>query len=158
MVGIALSFPFLTRSPGHVPAADPLAALQGTWTTGPLAREDVLSAVREGGGDTACATELLGAASTLQWAFVVEGDRWRVLASADDGPSVDDRAGFLEFDGSTLRLTEPDGPATTTFGISLDSDRLNMTLVELSASGEDGACDVRAEALAQLSHPMARAG
>jgi hypothetical protein len=33
-----------------------------------------------------------------------------------------------------------------------------MRLVGLRASGEDGRCEVRAEALAQLGHPFSRVG
>lgn len=156
---VILAVPRLLSPGSTVPAGNPTAdRLQGTWTTGPLSRTAVLEAVTAGGGDAACASELVGASSTLRWDMVVQGDRWRILASIDDGTATEDRSGFLEvLDPSTLRLTEPDGPSTTTFGMTVDEERLELALTGVRADGEDAECEVRAEALAQLSYPLTRA-
>lgn len=155
------SVPQLLRSSTRVPAtgaATILAELQGTWSTGTVAGDEARADL-EAAGVAACGSELLGTATALEWTLAIDGERFTVAVSADGSTAVEDRSGFVDVrpDGS-VRLVEPDGPSTATFDARLDGDRLTLALVDVRAAGEDGPCEVRAEAIAQLGRPLARVG
>jgi hypothetical protein len=152
----------LRRADRPAPAAGmgpaDLAALQGTWTTGTLRAGDV-AADLEAAGVAACGAELLGDAQELTWILTVEGSTFTVSFRPDAAAPVEDRAGFIESLGDgTIRLTEPDGPATAMFDAATDGRRLTLELADVRTAGDDTDCELRAEALAQLGHPLTRVG
>jgi hypothetical protein len=144
---------------GRTPATPAAGAawLQGSWA-GPMRTADQLrAAVEAGGGDPRCADGFAPATGAVAYTLVVEGEHYSVLASTDGKAGVEDGRGVVEMTaGGNLRFVETDDLTSATFEVSVTDDRLTMRLVDIEP-GEDTACEVTAEAIAQFEAGLVRA-
>lgn len=147
----------LLESRTPAPATTGTVWLQGTWN-GPTRTADQLrAAVEAGGGDPRCADGFAPTTGTVAYTLVVEGERYRVLASIDGAAVVEDGRGVVEMTpGGNLRFVETDDLTSATFEARATDDRLTMRLVDIEP-GEDTACEITAEAIAQFEAGLVRA-
>ena len=137
--------------------ADRPDALAGVWQTEVQSRDEIIARVIGQGGDPDCVSDFIGGAERLRFTLAVDGDRWVLYRSKDDGRPRPAENGFWDTPApGRLRFFVPTVGASYLFDRSAGTSGLDLELRNLALGGDPEACFVRAGVLAEFAAPFAR--